>query len=390
MKRPASVVFPPFRLDPANQCLWRGSESIELKPKAFAVLSYLAGRPGQLILKEEILEAVWPDTFVGEAVLKVAIAGLRKSLGDSTKPPRFIETLHRRGYRFIAPVEKPEVVQSCPSVELVGREDVLSRLRGCLESARTGARQVVFVSGEPGIGKTAVVDAFLADEACASAIHVARGYCFEHHGAGEAYFPFLEALGRMCVRPDHDRLKAILVRHAPTWLVQMPSLIHPSEKESLQRQVLGASRERMLREMAEALEAFTADSPLVLVLEDLHWSDPSTVDLISCLARRRHPAKLMIVGTFRPVEIILSGHALKSMKQDLQTHSCCEEISLDFLDHAAVSEYVNSRAEGLSMPSDFARLVYQKTDGNPLFMVNVVDYALANRFITKESDAWQF
>jgi DNA-binding winged helix-turn-helix (wHTH) protein len=117
LSKDQSIVFYPFRLDVANQCLWRGSESIELKPKAFAVLHHLVSHAGQLVSKEDLLDAVWPETFVGEAVLKVAVGELRKTLGDVSKEPRFIETLHRRGYRFIGHVQPSgSTEQECPPV----------------------------------------------------------------------------------------------------------------------------------------------------------------------------------------------------------------------------------------------------------------------------------
>ena len=96
----------------------------------------------------------------------------------------------------------------------------------------------------------------------------------------------------------------LLHQHAPTWLVQMPALLDTAELEALQRRTHGATRERMLRELAEALEVITPERPLVLVLEDLHWSDVSTLDLLSMLARRHEPARLLILGTYRPVEVI--------------------------------------------------------------------------------------
>ncbi len=117
--------------------------------------------------------------------------------------------------------------------------------------------------------------------------------------------PVLEALGRLGRHDQGNRVLAILARHAPTWLVQMPSLVSAADRDRLQRDILGSTRERMLREMAEALEALTAEIPLVLVLEDLHWSDYSTLDLIASLARRREPARLLLLGTFRPVDVIV-------------------------------------------------------------------------------------
>jgi hypothetical protein len=122
----------------------------------------------------------------------------------------------------------------------------------------------------------------------------------------------------------------VLRVHAPMWLLQMPSLVSASDRESLSREVFGATRERMLREMGEALEALTATQPLVLVLEDLHWSDYSTLDLISYLARQRHRAHLMVIGTYRTAELIASGHPLKAVKQELlakQQWKTCRSVT---------------------------------------------------------------
>lgn len=100
-----SVAFPPFRLDYTNECLWRARERIDLTPKAFGVLKELVGAGGELVSKERLLDAVWSETFVGDAVLKVCVGQIRRALGDPCRSPRFIETVHRRGYRFIAPLE---------------------------------------------------------------------------------------------------------------------------------------------------------------------------------------------------------------------------------------------------------------------------------------------
>src|SRR5262249_8430195 len=146
--------------------------------------------------------------------------------------------------------------------------------------ARSGQRQLVFVSGEAGIGKTTVLGAFVGRIAADADLLIASGACQEHYGAAETYFPVLEALGRLLREPGAERLIALLETHAPTWLVQLPWLDHRDEHEALRRELLGVTKERMLREMAEALEALTAKVPLVLVLEDLHWSDHSTLDLL--------------------------------------------------------------------------------------------------------------
>src|SRR5262245_24774908 len=96
--------FADFRLDPANACLWRGTQPLALTPKAFEVLRYLVTHADRLVTKATLLDAVWPETAISEVVVRVAIGELRRVLGDTAQAPRFIATVHRRGYRFVAPV----------------------------------------------------------------------------------------------------------------------------------------------------------------------------------------------------------------------------------------------------------------------------------------------
>src|SRR5215831_17801927 len=191
------IRFDPFCLYLANECLWRGPRAIKLRPKAFAVLDYLLGHRGQLVTKEELLNAAWPGTFVGEAVLKVAIRQIREALGDDPKSPRFIETAHRRGYRFIGPIEQAEhaflndketrisiaarsaSLGAADSPRIVGRDEALSQMRSWLEKTLEGERQIVFVTGEAGIGKTALVDMFARNVASDLNIRIGRGQCLE-------------------------------------------------------------------------------------------------------------------------------------------------------------------------------------------------------------------
>lgn len=405
------ITFGPFRLDRANGRLLRDSRAVALRPKAFAVLEYLLERPGQLVTKQQLLDAVWPDTFVGDAVLKDSIRQLREALGDDVKSPLFIETAHRRGYRFIGDVVGPapgagagreaetpppppgptaeEAARAPSPPRVLGREAALERMRGWLGQALRAERQVVFVTGEPGIGKTSLAEAFAGQAAALHGVRVARGQCLEQYGAGEAYLPVLDALSRLGRGPGGERVVGLLRRHAPTWLAQMPSLVPAPERESLLKQSPGTTRERMLQEMAEAVEALTAEAPLVLVLEDLHWSDYSTLDLVSYLARRRDPARLMVVGTYRPVEVILSGHPLKGIKRELQAHSLCKELPLAYLTEETVAQYLAATFPRNQFPARLARLIHRRTEGNPLFMVNVVNYLRDEGVIAESEGGWR-
>ena len=392
------IRFDHFDLDLVNECLWRGSQAIKLRPKAFTVLEHLLGRPGQLVTKENLIAAAWGDTFVGDGVLKVTIRQLREALDDDPRSPRFIETSHRRGYRFIGRVgagtaapadDDGSGVGSGPALDLpaigraiVGRDRALARMQAWLDKMRAGEHQIVFVSGEAGIGKTTLLDAFVRSMAGDRDVRIATGQCLEQYGTGEAYLPVLEAIRQLC--RQHPPVVDVLRAHAPMWLLQLPSLVRAEDREAFGREVLGATRERMLREMGDALDALTAEAPLVLVLEDLHWSDYSTLDLISYVARQRREARLMVVGTYRPAELIASGHPLKAVKQELAAKQQCAELPLEYLNEQAVAEYLAVRFPAHRFPGELAALIHDRTEGNPLFMVNTVDYLVGTGLIAAD------
>jgi DNA-binding winged helix-turn-helix (wHTH) protein len=217
MLEPGAFVFGPFRLDVRDERLWRGQAVLPVRHKTLGVLHALVAQAGQLLTKEALLAGVWPETAVSATVLTVAIRELRRVLGDQARRPQFIETVHGRGYRFIAPVTveepSPERFQAAgtlqlfpatahsPPAFLVGREDALAQLQQWWAQARQGLRQVGIIAGEPGIGKTALVDTFVAQVTAAEACWVGHGQCVEAYGAGEPYLPLLEALGRLCRGP---------------------------------------------------------------------------------------------------------------------------------------------------------------------------------------------
>jgi len=386
------LAFGEFCLDFTSEQLLCGEEVVALTPKAFTVLRRLVEDGGQLVTKEELLRAGWPKTHVSDGVLKVSILEIRRALGDDPSAPRFIETVPRRGYRFIAARTRAAPRPSADAADapgaLVGRDGVLAQLEQRLERARAGERQLLFLSGEAGIGKTTVLEAFLARASADADLLIATGACLEHYGVAEAYLPVLEALGRLLRAPGAERVSRLMATHAPTWLVQLPWL-HPAEdREALRRELLGVTKERMLREMAEALEVLTATTPLVLVLDDLHWSDNSTLDLLGMLARRQERARLLVVGSYRSVDVIVSGHPLRALIQEMRVRRQCEDLPLAFLREEDVGAYLAQRFTANRFPPGLARAVHLRTDGNPLFMVRVVDELVTLGVLAEQEGHW--
>lgn len=385
--------FLSFRLDPANQCLWRDGERMPLTPKAFDVLRYLVEHPGRLVTQDEILEALWPETYVNPELIKKYILSIRKVLGDRHDKPEFIETIPKRGYKFVPPVtddvsERPLALALDTSKTMVGRETALRELHRCLGNTLRSRRQVVFVTGEAGIGKTTLVDSFHQQVVRNHTLRLARGQCVEGFGGKESYYPMLESLGQITRNANGNPVVRILATLAPTWLIQFPSLVKPEQREALQREIMGATRERMVREICEALEAITSEIPLLLIFEDLHWSDPSTLDLISAVARRRDPAKLMLLCTYRPVDVVLSKSSLKSLKQDLLVHELCSEIALERLEESLIAEYLATEFSQGNLPAGLATLIYRHSGGNALFMVAIVQDMLKRGLIADGKDGW--
>jgi DNA-binding winged helix-turn-helix (wHTH) protein/tetratricopeptide (TPR) repeat protein len=387
--------FRPFRLDVRNQALWKGPERLALMPKPFAVLAHLVEHAGHLVTQDELLSAVWPDTFVQPEVLRKHILEIRRVLDDRADAPRFVATLPKRGYTFIAPVtdldtQRPERAMTTATIDrapaLPGRAEPLAQLRDGITHALAGTRAMVFVTGEPGIGKTTLVDAWQRSMAADPRVTILRGQTVEGFAGKEPYYPLLDALSAAAGTEAATPIVASLQRFAPTWLAQLPVLATPGATER-RRDPAGVTREGMVREICDALEAASAVSALAIVLEDLHWADSSTLDVLSALARRRQRARLLVIATYRPADVIVSGSPLKTLKQDLLLHGLCREIALERLTPVDVRRHISS--EFGALPDVFSDIVHRHSDGNPLFMQALLAHLVRQGVIAAGTDGWR-
>ncbi len=392
-KSPACWEFPPFRLDKANAILWKDGEMVALRPKNFAALCYLVERSGELVTKDELLDVVWENRCVGEGVLKVCINELRQALGDTARASSYLLTVARRGYRFVAPVTetiapvKPKTQgkgipahrddrHSERSACWVGRSAEQAKLMEGWQRSLEGRRQIIFLTGEAGIGKTILVEMFLA-EIAEHAPMVLRMRCVEHFGRGEALLPLIEAIESHCRAAQGAALVELLRRYAPVWLAQLPSVLPPDERVSLQREIFGASPERMVREGCEFLERLSTQAPLILVLEDLHWSDPGTLDFIALLARRDEPTSLLVIASYRPVDAQLQAHPVMQAHRELSVREISTEIVLEPFSQDEISRYLARRFPDLEIPPAVSQALFARTGGHPLFVSNLVEYLVS-------------
>jgi predicted ATPase/DNA-binding winged helix-turn-helix (wHTH) protein len=372
-------------------------ERVELTPKGFQLLCHLVEHAGRLVTHQEAMKTVWWRTCVEPQVLKQHICEIRKALGDRAKQPRFIETHHRRGYRFIAPVKDSVFLENTTAPgspvaqTLVGRDTALAELQDCLRRVMRGQRQIVFVTGEPGIGKTALADEFQRLAAAeVGSLRIGRGQCIEGYGGIEAYYPVLEALAQLCRGTSGAALLQTLAAPAPAWLVQLPTRINGEQCKAFWHEIVGGGTPpRMLREISEALEAITTEVPLLLVFEDLHWADHATVDLISALARRRAPAKMLVIATTRTTGMECHEHPMISVKHELLMHGLCRAIDLTPLAETDVAEYLIGQSATKDLPAGLSALVHRHCDGNPLFMVAAIEHLTKRGLITCDTGRWE-
>jgi DNA-binding winged helix-turn-helix (wHTH) protein/predicted ATPase len=381
-------LFAGCELDTDTYELRRNGDVVSIEPQVYDVLVYLLERRDRVVAKEELLDDVWKTRFVTESTLTTRIKNLRRAVGDDGRLQRIVRTVHGRGYRFVADVDRRggPAGEDPAAVTALGREAQQEVLARCMADVATGqGRRVVVVSGEPGVGKTLLVDAMAAHWR-SSGLRLLTGQCVEYRGAGEPYLPLLEALAEAAMQPYGPALVELLSDRAPTWLVQMPWLVADDEFDGLRRRVVGSTRDRMLREIVEALEALAAVEPVVLILEDLQWSDPSTVDVLAALGRRRTAARLLVVLTCRNEELAGTTSGLLDVLHDLRLHGALTEVQMPPLGEGAAAELVGRRC-GAKPSDELMGVANRRAAGNPLHLQSLVDEWLELGLIAVDGDA---
>ena len=267
-----------------------------------------------------------------------------------------------------------------PSQPTVGRADTIATLKHALSSVEAGRGVLLCVTGEGGIGKTTVVEAFLDEVSSESQTRrIARGLCSERLAGTEAYLPFLESLESLLHDVGENSPTRLMKQVAPSWYFHLEPA---STEESPPRRA--NSPERMKRELSTFFERLTQQESLVLLLEDLHWADVSTVDLLAHLADRFDRMRVMIVVTYRPEEMRLAKHPFLEVRSDLKARGACREITLPFLSESDIEDYLSQVFAGHRFPPELKALIYAKTEGSPLFMADLLSYLRDQKVIDKD------
>lgn len=391
------TVFGDFLIDVEAFELSKSGQPISVEPQVFEVLSHLIANRERVVSRQELLDAVWGTSFISDGALATRIKDARRAVGDDGRSQHVIRTVHGRGYRFVAeisavpieaapPLEAPRRPSQAPATSGPGgaRSDERLRLEEEFAAAADGARRVLFVSGDAGIGKSTLIGAF--ERGLGDDVVIGRGQCLEQRDGGEAYMPLLESLSRMARGSDGDAIVASLRQAAPTWIAQLPWLTEEGEADD--SAVSGATPQRMLRELAEAIETVAQTRTVVLVLEDLHWADPSTIDALQMLARRPEAARLLILGTIRTSDVASQDHPVHATVRELVARGYASELPLEALGDGDFRRLIDERVPGAAESADLVSLLMDRTDGNPLFATSLLDELLAVGQLAQHDGVW--
>ena len=323
-----------------------------------------------------------PASRVNPSV-STALEGLIQAMLN--KDPRLRPTAIDVERALTAIVRGERVARNSTTRRIVHREEQLEALRRAMAAAETGRGTVICVSGEPGIGKTTLIEGFLEELGSRAGCHVARGRCSERQVvASTAYLPIMDALADLLRSESGGAVARLLQVVAPTWSAQLtPTSITDSTPSPL-----AFSQQAMLRELACLLAEVSRLGTVVLFVDDVHWADLSTVDLLAYISRQCHMLPVLIIVTFRPTELLLSPHPFHRVKLELQGQGVCTELSLGFLDRSQIEDYLLLAFPEHDFPADFADLVHSRTEGSPLFMVDLLRYLRERGVIARSGTRW--
>ncbi len=371
--------FDDFVLDRGAYELRRGEAVVPLQRIPLDLLCLLVERRGQLVTREEILERVWgKGVFVdSENSINTAVRKVRRALSDDPEAPRFVVTVPARGYRFVAEIRAPKTSRAAqflarPPRGMVGRERELAALLSGLDDAASRHGCLVLISGEPGVGKTRMADE-VAAAADAKRMAILVGHCSEHDEA-VAYLPFVEILEDFIDRESNpDVLRAALGDQASELARLIPKLKNILPELPLPLDLPPAqARRHLFNCFFDFVARIASERSTLMILEDLHWADDSTLSLLDHLTQRLSDLPLMVIGTYRDAELNVTRPLAKTL-EDLLRGRLATRVRLKGLPRDGVAAMLNSLS-GKSAPAVVVGEVFAETEGNPFFVEELFRY----------------
>jgi len=271
---------------------------------------------------------------------------------------------------------------------LVGRDEEIKQLMHCLDSALSGKGTTVLVNGEAGVGKTRLVNEFLT-LAKKTGVKILSGWCLSE--AAIPYFPFTEAFDTYISTISDEKAKSTMKKQLGiTGWLKGPE----SARESRAIELFSTpeiERDRTFEAAARVLLQLSAQEPLVLFLDDLQWADHLSLALFHYLSRKCRNSRLLIIGTYRPEELIRTKeerlHPLEQTMFSMSREDLLVKMELDRLKRNDFPEFLVSIFRS-SIDKEFVEKLYKETEGNPLFALETLNLLVEDGFLSKREGSW--
>lgn len=269
---------------------------------------------------------------------------------------------------------------------IVGRESEVRKLSLVCNEVVQGRGSALFISGEPGIGKTTLLESFVGGVVRRQRLVVLHGRCSKRLSASDAYLPILDALAR-CL----DGLEGALVRDtlnsvAPAWAALTASSTDALARFSAESGQL--SQGRFKREFRALIDALSQRRPVLFFIDDLHWSDESTVDLVNYLGQDIQKTRLLILGAYRPADSAIGNEPFEQLRRDAVARGWACDIALPLFAQDEINLFLQQQFPAHRFPGAFAELLHERTEGSPLFVDRLVRLLRDRGAIAQAGERW--
>jgi len=284
------------------------------------------------------------------------------------------------------PVARP-AMSGAAVPPIVGRQAQLEELRTSLETVMDGPAGIVHaISADGGFGKTTLVNHFLDTLAHTHRCRIGRGRCSERLAGAEAYLPLLEAFDGMIRDETGDHVSRAMKELAPSWYAQL----RPGAFGSAQTHALATgSWEQMKRQLHALVEQLTHARPVVLFLDDVHWADASTIELILYLCDRLDSLRMMLLMAYRPGELLGTAHPYSELRSNLRVRGLYRETPLAQFNRQEIEHYVATAYADNAFTEEFVSLLHEQTEGAPLFLVHLMRQLVEQGAVAQINGTWQ-
>nr|PZN29391.1 MAG: hypothetical protein DIU78_00375 [Pseudomonadota bacterium] len=396
--------FGDFELDPHARRLRHRGAPTRIADKPFDLLLLLVRAGTRGVTRAEAIAALWPEIKVHENSLAVAVSTLRRTLAAASPSVEWIETIPRRGYRLLAPTTIALAGPGAPNPGADGglaarpqsggfgpREAQVDALHALLRRTHDGSGGLVWICGEAGVGKTMLIERFLEETAALPVpTRTARGRCVRSFGAAEALLPVIEAIGQLLAGSDGARARALLARHCPAFCLYYPGhFADDARLEAARREMQPADSATTMRMLCDALAAIAEETPLVLALEDLHWADPATADLLQFVSYRFRSARVLMIGTYRTGFGDTEPPLLQPALHGSADRELDPRFELRCLSPREVEQYLEHALGPCDLSRALAFPLWQRTEGLPLFVACLLRTAIQENTLEHTAAGWR-